>query len=192
MLDPLIRRYASRLLAAPTVRIQALGASRVMLTVAGFMVGVAAVPAIARHAYFFGLVLIAAGRLADAAASAVTLPKPPEPFGVYLRQVLDMTWTASVPFAFALAQPDRALAAMFLMLGLTARAAALTSDAKLPGRLVDAVGFGAGLIGKFEIFVAFALACIFPDWFSIVAYGLGMLCFVMTGFRVALAGQHRP
>jgi hypothetical protein len=81
---------------------------------------------------------------------------------------------------------------MFLMLGLTARAAALSSDAKLPGRLGDAVGFGAGLIGKFEIFVAFALACVFPDWFSIVAYGLGMLCFVMTGFRVALAGQHRP
>ena len=45
------------------------------------------------------------------------------------------------------------------------------------------------LIGKTEIFVAYVLACIFPDRFSIIAYALGMVCFVMTGSLVASAGS---
>src|SRR6185437_11144672 len=43
----------------------------------------------------------------------------------------------------------------------------------------------ARLVGKTEIFVALALACLFPGWFSVVAYGLGILCFVSAGLRLA-------
>ena len=85
---------------------------------------------------------------------------------------------AGLAFAFALAEPDRALAAMFLMFGLVARTAA---DAIAPT--------DTGLIGKIELFVAFAVACLFPRWFSIVAYAFGILCFVAAGSRVASAAQ---
>jgi hypothetical protein len=81
---------------------------------------------------------------------------------------------------------------MFLMIGLVARAAVLTADVRLKaGTLGTALGLGGDLVGKMEIFLAFALACIFPNWFSVIAYVLGMLCFVMSGFRVAAAEQ-RP
>ena len=192
MFDPLIRRYTSPLLAAPAERIAALGVSAEALTVASFVIGLAALPAIGRRAYLVGLGLIALSRLVDLAGSAVARLKPPRPFGTYLGVVLDVVWTASVPFAFALGQPDRALAAMFLMLGLAVRAAALSAEAKLsPGAAGTALQFGGTLVGKTEIFVAFALACVFADWFSIIAYVLGLVCFVMTGFRMASAGLQR-
>ncbi|MGZ5999271.1 MAG: hypothetical protein ACXWLC_07750 [Rhizomicrobium sp.] len=192
MLDPLIRRYLSPLLTAPAARVAALGVSADALTVASFVIGLAALPAIGRRAYLVGLGLMALSRLIVLAGSAVARLKPPTPFGTYLDFVLDVVWTASVPFAFALGQPDRALAAMFLMLGLVARAAALSAEAKL-GRGVagTALQFGGTLVGKTEIFVAFALACVFADWFSIIAYVLGLVCFVMAGFRVAHAGLQR-
>jgi len=111
-------------------------------------------------------------------------------FGSYLALVLDLVWTACVPFAFALAEPGRALAAMFFLLGLVARAAALTADSRLKlGASSTAAELGASLVGKSELFIALALACIFPNWFSIVAYVVGTLCFVMVGFRVAAAAQ---
>ena len=122
-------------------------------------------------------------------AKALADQKPQEPFGRYLGLVLDLLWTASVPFAFALGQPDRALAAMFLMLGLVAGSAASTAEARVAeGAVGAAFGLGGSLIGETEILLAYALACVFADWFSIIAYVLGMLCFVMTGFRVASAG----
>ena len=186
MLDPLIRRYAS----PPATRIAALGLSPTALTVAGFALGIAAVPAIERHAYAVALALIAVGRLLDAAGAISARPSQPEPFADYTGRILDLIWTASVPFAFALAEPDRALAAMFLVFGLTVRAVTppIAGQADPPGRVLEA---GGRLVEKSELFVAYALACVFPDRFSIIAYTLGMLCFVMVGFRVARAGLRR-
>ena len=88
---------------------------------------------------------------------------------------------AGLAFAFALAEPDRALAAMFLMLGLVARTAVL---AETPA--------GWPLVGKAELFLAFALACLFPAWFSILAYAVGILCFVAAGSRVAAIVAQTP
>jgi hypothetical protein len=189
MLDALIRRYTSPLLAGPVSSIAAFGIGADALTTTGFVVGIAALPAIGRRAYLLGLGLIALSRILDAIGSALARLTSPRRSGIYLERVLELIWTASVPFAFALAEPERALAAMFLMLGLVARAAAMSDDIKLGhGSLL----VGAGLLGKSETFVAYALACLFPAWFSIIAYILGIACFVMTGVRVAASEIQRP
>ena len=190
MLDIPLRRYILPILATPAARVAALGSSVNSLRVAGFVVGIAALPAIWRRAYLLGLALVAVGRLLDVMASAGASLKPRERYDRYLSLVLDLIWTASMPLAFALGEPNRALAAMFLMFGLAARAAALSAEAQvMPGPVASMQGFGANLIGKTEIFVAYVLACIFPDRFSIIAYALGMVCFVMTGSLVASAGS---
>ena len=189
MLDVLIRRYASPLFAAPAARIASVGIGAQSLTAAGFVLGLAALPAIGRRAYLVGLGVIVLSRLLDFAGEAMERLKPSTRFNAYLGLVLDVVWTASVPFAFALGQPDRALAAMFLMLGLVARCAAVSADAKM--NMGQVAQFGAEFIGKAEIFCAFLLACLFPDWFSIIAYALGMACFVMTGFCVARSATQR-
>ncbi len=191
MLDQFLRRPIEPLLAAPAARIAGFGISADSITAAGFVLGIAALPDIGHRDYLIGLGFIALSRLFDIADGAVARIKGTTVFGTYLALVLDLVWSAAVPFAFALGQPDRALAAMFLMIGLVARAAVLTADVRLKaGTSGTVLGLGGDLVGKSESFVAFALACIFPDWFSIIAYVLGMLCFVMAGFRVvAAAGQ---
>jgi len=192
MLDTLLRRPIEPLLTAPAARIAAFGIGADSITAAGFVLGIAALPDIGHRDYLIGLGFIALSRLFDIADGAVARIKGATAFGAYLAQVLDLVWTASIPFAFALGQPDRALAAMFLMIGLVARAAVLTADVRPKvGTMGTVLGLGGDLVGKSEIFIAFALACIFPEWFSIIAYVLGILCFVMDGFRVAAAAAQQ-
>jgi phosphatidylglycerophosphate synthase len=193
MLDALIRRYSSPFLAEPARRIVGLGLGAEALRAAGFVAGIAALPAIGRRAYLLGLALIVLGRLLDMFGGAVARLQAQVRSGPDLEHVVELVWTASVPFVFALAEPERALAAMFLMLGLVARAAVVGAvpDARPPGP-PSALDLGARLLGKSEIFIAYALACIFPSWFSVIAYALGVACFVMTGFRVAASEIHKP
>jgi phosphatidylglycerophosphate synthase len=193
MLDALLRSHIEPVLAPATARIAAARLSVSSLRTVGFVLGIGALPYIGHRAYLFGLGLIALGRLFEAAAGAVARARGESAFSSHLGRVLDLLWTASFPFAFALGQPDRALAAMFMLIGLVARTASLTAAQEPNGGPAGIVlEAGANLLGKTELFIAFALACFFPDWFSIIAYLVGMLCFVMAGCRVATraAGQH--
>lgn len=80
-----------------------------------------------------------------------------------------------VPFGFALGDPARALAAMFLVLAL-----AVFTTERARGGQVDCAGphglAGAGLV----------LACLLSNYFSFIAYIIGLTLFIMTG-RKALA-----
>ena len=192
MLDTLLRRHIEMLSTVPAARLAALGIRANAITVAGFVLCFAAVPDIGYRHYWLGLGLITLGRLFDVAGTAVARVEGPTDYGRYFRSVLDLVWSASVPFAFALGEPDRALAAMFLLIGLVARTAVLTADSGFarpePSRLLEEA---SDLVGKSEIFIGFALACLFPNWFSIICYVLGLACFVMAGFRLAIAAEKR-
>lgn len=193
MLDPLIRRYSLPLLAEPARRIASLGLGAETLRAAGFVAGIAALPAIGRHAYLLGLGLMTLGRFLDLLGGTLARQRAQDQRGPDLEHVVELIWTASVPFMFALAEPERALAAMFLMLGLVAHAAVVGGDLDAqPEGLGFALHRGANLVGKGEIFAAYALACVFPSWFSLIAYALGVACFVMAGFRVAASEIHKP
>ena len=45
--------------------------------------------------------------------------------------------------------------------------------------------FGPSLIGAAELFGVFVLAALLPDWFGLIAYVTGVLCFVAAGVRIA-------
>jgi hypothetical protein len=193
MLDSLIHRYSMSALALPAAKIASAGIPARSLALAGFAVGFAAIPVLAHSAYLEGLGLIGLSMLLDLLAGAVARLRPETAYEDILERVLELLWGASMPFAFALAQPERALAAMFLMLGLIARAAASTAESKPKQGLAGAVlDFGGTLVEKTELFAVYALICLFPHWFSIAAYTLGIACFVMTGSRVASFGSQRP
>lgn len=76
----------------------------------------------------------------------------------------------AVLLGFGLAEPDRALAAMFLMFALTAMTL-------LGGSLVVAVIWLA--------VAAFLTAFFLPSSFSFLAYGIGVMAFIATGQGVA-------
>jgi phosphatidylglycerophosphate synthase len=192
MLDSLLRRPFDRLLAPVGLALSHMTSANA-LTLAAFVCGVAALPDIRFQKYFFALGFLILRAVFDVLDGSVARVRGPTAFGAYLDQVLDLAVSAAVPFAFALAQPDRALAAMFLMLGLVMRAGAAVGVR--PGKtgvtavVLDQTGM---LVGKSELFIAFALACVFPAWFSVIAYVVGILCFVAAGSRVATAVTAQP
>jgi hypothetical protein len=78
-----------------------------------------------------------------------------------------------IPFGFAIAEPVRALAAMFLMLALSVLTVLTRGHVSLVTWLVAA---------------AFLIACFFPSYFSILAYIFGIIVFIAAG-QGAVQGQ---
>lgn len=173
MLDALLRRLTEPALEAVARRFSA---NALVFAFAGLALGLAALPAIAMRFYLPALAVVVVSRPVAGVAAAAGRQSGQ---GDGLVSVFDAICFAGVLFAFALADPSRALAAVFLMFGLTAQWA-------------SALALGRAWLGNFEILVAIAIACIFPDRFAIIAYVLGVLCFVAAGARIAaLVAQRR-
>jgi|HubBroStandDraft_5_1064220.scaffolds.fasta_scaffold56215_2 hypothetical protein len=147
-------------LARAALRASALGLSARRLLVLGLLIGLLALPAIALGRFWVGFALILASR----AAALVGRVNAPE-----LAAKLAAIFFASLPFAFALADPTRALAAAFALFGFVAFVCV---------RRVDT-------IVELVCTVLFAVACAVTGWFSLIAYALGIACFVAVGATLA-------
>lgn len=143
-------------------RAAASGVSSAALSIAGFAISLLALPLIARGCYAAGFAVFLLGRLAD--FFVVTEA------GGRTHIALNGIVYASMPFAFALADPTRALSACFLIFGFVA-VCSVSEERTHP---IDAL----------ICIMAFAIACFVPSWFGVIAYGLGIACFVVTGVRL--------
>lgn len=190
-----LRKVSAPVLHAPAAYVSRLGAHANAITVVGFAIGLGAIPAIAKHYYWLGLALIVLNRLCDALDGAVARQGAVNPLGQFLDMTLDLIFFAGLPFAFALADPTRGLAAAFFVFGILASGVsslaftvvAEEQGAKLGPHGYTALGYLARFMEDEEFFVAFILACIAPQWFSVVAYIVGVLCFMTAGARIAFA-----
>src|SRR5919108_454400 len=107
LVDPVLEQLAT------AAQQRSLTANQV--TVAGFVCGLAAIAAIALQSYGLGLLLLLGNRLADGVDGALAKRNGPTDLGGYLDIVLDFIIYAGAAFAFALAQPEHAVAAAFLI-----------------------------------------------------------------------------
>ncbi len=151
-------------LARLRARIVAGGMQPAALIVAAFAISLIALPLIAREYYLVGFAVFLLGRAIDFFAAAGEA-------GQRRFTVFNGIAYASVPFAFALADPTRGLAASFLLFGFVAVCCAPAR----PTRDFDPV----------ICLATFAIMCFSPTWFGVMAYGLGIACFVITGLRLA-------
>jgi hypothetical protein len=163
----------------------------ITLTVSGFAAGLVAFGCVATHRPLMGLAfLLLNGVLAALARSLAGLDAPAGSW-VYLDLVLEFLLGASMPLAFAVADPSRALAAAFLVLGLAGVATArLAHDVVAARRSLLSAGRKIENflpVDRAAILIAFAVACVIPAWFSVIAYVAGVLSFVLMGIRVANA-----
>jgi hypothetical protein len=154
MPEPLLDRLAPRLPRVP---------ASAWIALAGLAL-FAGTGALAWYHTWIGGALLLVGFLADGVGQAVarqTRAAMPAllPPGLLL-----------VPFGFALAQPERALAAMLLMFSLSVLMWFLENRVRLIHWLV-----ALGLL----------LACLLPDRFSLLAYLLGIACFAKAGQGIA-------
>ena len=154
-------------------RLAALGAGSRVLIVAALVTGLTGLPFIARNHYGSGLVLILLSRLIAAIARIGAAEREQK-----LAAAFETIFLASVPFAFALGNPTSALSAtLFLFALIAAGAASLFADE-------------ARALARSDValcIAAFALACLRPNWFALIAYMLALFCFVAAGMRIALA-----
>jgi phosphatidylglycerophosphate synthase len=157
------------------------------VTLAGAFAAFAGLILIGRGLYLWGLGAIAANRLLDGLDGAVARRTAHTDLGAYLDAVFDTLFFASVPFAFALADPSRAIAASFLIFGSMGAGASAWIYMAFACRAGMVTMPVASVVESLLMVTGFAIACVFPVWFSIVAYGLGFVAFVTAGMRIAAA-----
>jgi phosphatidylglycerophosphate synthase len=198
VLDARLRRLIDPPLDRLSAPLAARGLSANAITVVGFAFGLGAAAAIASGAYLPGLALLLLNRLCDGLDGAVARRQGLSDLGGFLDIVLDFLIYAAVPFAVALADPERnAVPAAFLVfsfmgtgssfLAFAVMAAKRGLSTELRGR--KSLYYLGGLTEGAETIAAFALACLWPAWFPLIAWGFGALCWLTTATRIAVAVQ---
>lgn len=173
------------------------------VTGAGAALGIAGCVALALGAYEAALGLILANRVADGLDGALARHTAVTDLGGFLDTVADFLFYSAVPFAFALAAPERALAAAFLIFSFVGTGVSFLAFAAIAARRamiterygVKSIYYLGGLAEGTETILVFAAMAVRPDWFVPLAYGFGMLCWVTTALRVwrgAILLRDRP
>ena len=192
MLDAPLRRVIDPPLDAAGRRLAAAGVGADAVTLAGFAVGLLAIPLLARESYGLALVAIAVNRLADGLDGAVARRRGPTDLGGYLDIVCDFLFYAGVVFGFALARPENALPAAFLVFSFVGTGSSFLAFAILAakrGLASTARGrksfyYLGGLTEGGETIALFVALCLLPDAFPPLAWGFGALCWVTTVSRM--------
>lgn len=184
MLDAPIRRIVTSPLDPVADSLERLGISANALTIFGFAMGLMAAGLIADEAFVPAIAFLAANRVADILDGMLARRYGATPLGAFLDASLDLFVYAAIPFAFALAHQQDALAATFLLMGLMLAA--------IPGMTIRIFMRDSArqrvlmLCGHSETFIAFVAMCVAPRWmFSLLAYFYGVLCFFSAGVTVA-------
>ena len=203
MIDARLRPLLEPPLDRAAAGLQRLGLTANAVTAAGALFGLAACVAIAWNAYGIGLALIVANRLLDGLDGALARRTGETDLGGFLDLVADFLFYSAVPFAFALAEPQRALAAAFLIFSFVGTGVSFLAFAAIAARRGLAserhgrksVYYLGGLTEGAETVLLFLLMSLRPDWFEALAYGFGALCWITTVGRIwsgALLLRDRP
>lgn len=163
------------------------------VTLAGFGIGVAAAVAIALQSHSLGLVLLLASRLADGLDGPVARLTQPTDRGAYLDICLDFLFYASIPLAFAIANPAaNALPAAVLLAAFIGTGSSFLAFAVLAQKRGIASSdypnkglyYLGGLTEATETLICFGLMCVWPDKFAWWAYGFAALCALTIATRI--------
>jgi phosphatidylglycerophosphate synthase len=197
VLDRAARRLIDPVLQQLAVAAQQRSITANQVTVAGFACGLAAMAAIALQSYGLGLLLLLANRLADGVDGALARRNGATDLGGYLDIVLDFIIYSGGAFAFALAQPDHAVAAAFLIFSFMGTGSSFLAFAifaakrKLDGEEAANKSFYylGGITEGTETILLFVIVLLFPGWFPAAAYLYGTLCWLTTIGRIGAAVQ---
>ncbi|MEP6565403.1 MAG: CDP-alcohol phosphatidyltransferase family protein, partial [Mesorhizobium sp.] len=192
MFDRRLIPIQKRLLEPIAKRLAASGVGADAITIAGFIVGLAALPFLAFQAYSAALFCILANRVLDGLDGTVARLTRPSDRGAYLDIAFDMFFWSTIPLGFAWANPaENALAACALLLSFVGTGssflafAAIThkrgdEKASYPGKGIQYIG---GLAEGAETIAVFVLMCVFPSTFNELAWAFAAICLVTTVVR---------
>ena len=193
----MLDRYATRLI-KPTVdrlgrALVRTGITADQVTLLAFSFGVIAAFSIAVSAFLLGAAFILLSRLCDALDGAVARQTEVTDAGGYLDISLDFLFYASIPLAFAFANPAaNALPAAVLLAAFMGTGSSFLAFAALAAKRgiqnIDyphkSFYFLGGLAEATETLVFFIAICIWPGQFEVLAYLFTALCCVTIATRI--------
>lgn len=163
------------------------------LTFTAFAFGIAAALAIVLQKPLLGLVLMLVGRTLDGLDGTVARLTQPTDRGAFLDITLDFLFYASIPLAFAVADPAaNALPAAVLLAAFIGTGSSFLAFSALAGKrgLSSAAYPGKGLyyLGGLtegtETLLCFVAMCLWPAAFPLMAYVFSALCLLTIGSRL--------
>jgi len=189
MIDALIlpaQRRAMQPLAQAAV---SMGLRPDQVTIAGFVIGCAALPALALQAWGLALVFILLNRLADGLDGAMARIVGPTDRGAFLDIALDFLFYALVPLGFAFADPSvNALPAALLIVAFVGTGSSFLAFAAIAARRglraeaypSKGIYYLGGLTEGAETVAIFAAMCVWPAAFPVLAHIFAAACVVTT------------
>lgn len=193
MLDSTILDKTRGLLLSLAAKLLKRNVTANQVTVAGFVVGMLAVPLIIFDYTILALICIILNRLLDGLDGTLARLSTPTDRGGFLDIVLDFIFYSAIPLAFALANPDEnALAAAVLLYAFIGTGCSFLAFAAIAAKreLVStefpdkSFYYLGGLTEATETIVVFGVMCFFPAYFSLLAYGFAALCVITTILRI--------
>lgn len=193
MIDHRLIRALSPGLSRLAQGLRSAGVTADQVTVAGFLVGLGAVPLLAFDQPLAALACILLNRLGDGLDGALARLSGPTDRGGFLDISLDFLFYAAIPFGFALLDPARnALPAAALLLGFMGTGATFLAFATLAAKRGDrsaafpqkAFYYLGGLTEGAETIALFVAACLAPAWFPLLAWTFVALCLLTTLTRL--------
>ncbi len=172
------------------------GVTADVITWCGFGLGLAAAACIAWQQPLAGMVLLLASRLMDGLDGTVARLTAPTDRGAFFDITLDFLFYASIPLAFALADPAaNALAAAVLLAAFIGTGSSFLAFAVLAERRglkslaspSKGLVYLGGLTEATETLACFVLMCLWPAAFATLALGFAALC-VLTVLARLRAG----
>jgi phosphatidylglycerophosphate synthase len=169
------------------------GVTADQLTFAAFFIGIAAAFFMASGAYLAGAVAIFLSRSCDALDGAVARQRTPTDRGGFLDIALDFLFYASIPLAFAVADPARnALAAATLLAAFVGTASSFLAFAAIAAKRGmhstaypdKSLYFLGGLTEATETLMMFAAMCFWPQHFATLAYVFAAACCITIATRL--------
>jgi len=193
MLDKYLVPRIKPVLNAGAGRLYRAGIRADQVTVAGFVVGMLCLPALAMGQPLVALGCLLVNRIADGLDGELARFGSPSDAGSFLDITLDFIFYAAFPLGFALYDPaQNAVPAAFLIASFVGTGASFLAFAphaeKRSIRSRDFAYKGLyyldGLAEGTETILCFVLMCLLPEKFSVIAWVFTGICLITTVNRV--------
>ena len=195
MFDAQLRPLIDRLLNPIGRGLVTFGVTANQVTMIGAAFGLIAAGFVVAGLFHPALWFVIANRVIDGLDGAVARASRSSDFGGYLDIVCDFIFYSAIPLAFAVARPETALAAAFLIfsfigtttsfLGFAILAEKYQVATQIRGK--KAFYYLGGVTEGTETILLFLAMLVWPDYFSLMAIIFGIVCWVTTGTRIYAA-----
>lgn len=163
------------------------------ISVAGFIIGCGAFPAIITGSMSVALICILLNRIFDGLDGALARIQGPTDAGGFLDICLDFLFYSLIPFAFVIASPnDNAVAGAFLIFSFIGTGSSFLAFAVMAGKRGiespvykhKSLYYMSGLTEGTETIACLTAFCLWPQHFSTIAYVFGAACWFTTATRI--------